>query len=68
MKTCREMGGNCDTEIKANSSSEMARKITAHVIENHPDVAETMKNMTAVERQQWEDEFHKNWDKAAASK
>jgi predicted small metal-binding protein len=66
--TCRQMGGKCDTEIKADSSSEMAKKMTAHVMEKHPDVFETMKNMTESEHKKWEDDFHKNWDKAPESK
>lgn len=66
--TCREMGGECGLEIKANSSSEMAKKMTAHVIEKHPDVAERMKNMTEAEHQKWEDDFHEKWDHALAGK
>jgi predicted small metal-binding protein len=63
--TCREMGGKCDAEIKADSSSEMAKKMTAHVMEKHPDVFEKMKNMTESEHKKWEEDFHKNWASAA---
>jgi len=42
--TRREMGGDCDAEITASSSSEMANKMTAYVMEKHPDGAERMKN------------------------
>jgi predicted small metal-binding protein len=66
--TCREMGGTCDAEIKADSTSEMAKKMTAHVMEKHPDVFEKMKNMTESEHKKWEDDFHENWDKAPESK
>ena len=65
--TCKQMGGTCDTEIKASSSAEMAKKMTAHVMEKHPEVAEKMKNMTKSEHEKWEDDFHKNWDKAPES-
>lgn len=66
--TCREMGGECDAEIKAHTSSEMAQKMTADVIEKHPDVAEKMKNMTESEHEKLEDDFHKNWEKALTTK
>ena len=52
---------------KAASSEEMAKKMTAHVMEKHPDVAEKMKNMSPTEHEKWEAEFHKNWIRAPAS-
>jgi predicted small metal-binding protein len=54
------MGGKCEAEFTADSSSEMAKEMTAHVMEKHPDVAEKMKNMTESEHKQWEYDFHKN--------
>jgi predicted small metal-binding protein len=66
--TCREMGGSCDTQIQADSSAEMAKKMTAHVLEKHPDVYERMKNMTESEHKKWEEDFHKNWQKAPEAK
>ena len=62
--TCRQMGGKCDLEIQAGTSADMAKKMTAHVMKEHPDVAEEMKNMTEKEHEKWEKEFHKNWDNA----
>ncbi len=62
--TCREMGGDCDMEISAETSSEMAEKMTAHVMGSHPEVAEKMSTMTDAEHDVWENEFHKNWDVA----
>lgn len=62
--TCREMGGECDVEIHAESSAEMALMMTEHVKEKHPHVAEKMEKMTNEERAAWETEFHKNWDAA----
>ena len=61
------MGGNCDLEIQAGTSSEMAKKMTSHVMKDHPDVAETMKNMTEEEHEKWETEFHKNWENSPKS-
>lgn len=60
---CRDMGGECDLKIEATTSAEMAEKMTEHVLEKHPKIAETMTNMTEEEHKVWEAEFHKNWDK-----
>jgi len=62
--TCKQMGGTCNLEIQAATSAEMAQKMTAHVMKDHPDVAEKMKSMTPAQHEKWETEFHKNWDHA----
>ncbi len=62
--TCKQMGGACDMEIQAGTSTEMARKMTAHVLKKHPEVANKMKNMSAEEHRRREAEFHRNWDEA----
>jgi hypothetical protein len=62
--TCRQMGGTCDATITAGTSAEVARKMTAHVLETHPEVANRMKNMTPEEHRRWEADFHRNWDEA----
>ncbi|MES2224089.1 MAG: hypothetical protein V4469_04125 [Patescibacteria group bacterium] len=38
--------------------------MTEHVMKSHPEVAEKMSNMTETEHEEWETEFHKNWDAA----
>jgi hypothetical protein len=58
------MGGECDQAISAETSKEMSEKMTAHVIEKHPDTAKWMKDMTPEEHQEWEKDFHRNWDEA----
>lgn len=62
--TCREMGGDCDMEIYAETSAEMAKKMTTHVMEMHPDVAQKMSTMTEDEHEEWEKDFHQKWDVA----
>lgn len=62
--TCKQMGGTCDTQISAESSAEMAQKMTDHVVEAHPDVAEKMANMTPEEHAAWEKKFHEDYDAA----
>lgn len=58
------MGGACDLEIHAETTTEMVRKMTAHVMNAHPEVARRMENFTAEEHRRWEGEFHRNWDEA----
>jgi predicted small metal-binding protein len=58
------MGGKCDAKIEAETSAEMMDKMTAHVTENHPDIAEKMKNMDEKERGKWQAEFQRNWSQA----
>lgn len=43
--TCRQLGGTCGQQFSAQTWDEMVQKMTAHVIEKHPDVAESMKKM-----------------------
>jgi len=43
--TCRELGGACDQKLSAETWEEMVQKMTAHVMEKHPDVASDMKKM-----------------------
>ena len=62
--TCRQMGGTCDAELQTETSAEMARQMTAHVLKTHPDVANKMKNMTPEEHRRWEADFHRKWDEA----
>jgi len=62
--TCRQMGGTCDAKLEASTSAEMAKKMTAHVMAEHPDVAAKMKNMSSEEHEKWESEFHRNWNRA----
>lgn len=62
--TCKQMGGECDLEIAAHSSAEMARKMTTHVMEMHPKVAQHFEKMTKKEHEKWEADFHENWGNA----
>lgn len=65
--TCKQMGGECDKEITADTSSNMAKNMTAHVMEAHPDTAKKFSTMTDDEHEKWEAEFHKSWDNAPDS-
>ena len=61
--TCRQMGGDCDYEIRADTSSRMTEKILAHIGEKHPDVLQKMHMMTPGERTIWEDKLHSDFHK-----
>lgn len=43
--TCKELGGKCDKKLSANTWDDMVKKMTRHVVEKHPDVANDMKKM-----------------------
>ncbi|MBA3788786.1 DUF1059 domain-containing protein [Patescibacteria group bacterium] len=64
--TCKELGGECDAAMTAETSEEMVKKMTAHVMENHPDTAKKMEEMHAEDPNKWGDEFKKKWDATPA--
>ena len=63
--TCRQLGGACDQPISAESWDDMVQKMTAHVIEKHPDVAARMKAMHDSDPKQWGRENKPKWDAAS---
>lgn len=62
--TCRELGGACDEKISAGSWNDMVEKMTAHVMENHPDVAKDMEKMHADDPERWGKEHKPLWEAA----
>ncbi|MEO7914536.1 MAG: DUF1059 domain-containing protein [Novosphingobium sp.] len=62
--TCRELGGTCDQQISAESWGEMVKKMTAHVMEKHPDVAQSMKKMHEDDPEKWGKEMKPKWEAA----
>ena len=66
--TCRELGGKCDQKLTADSWDEMVKKMTAHVMEKHPDVAEAMKQMYEQDPHKWGKEMKPKWDAAPEAK
>jgi hypothetical protein len=62
--TCRQLGGTCDQALTANSWDAMVKKMTGHVMEKHPDVAEKMKNMHEEDPRKWSRETKPKWDAA----
>ena len=65
--TCKELGGACDHKLTANTWDEMVKKMTSHVMEKHPDVAEDMKKMHELDPQKWGKEIKPKWDAAPES-
>jgi len=61
--TCKEIGGNCNFEIRADTSLQMTKKILAHLKDKHPEMAKKMQSMTMAERDMWEDTIHANFHK-----
>jgi len=66
--TCEEMGGKCVLSLSADTNDEMSRKMEAHIKKEHPEVAKNMENMSSKEREEWDTEFHKKWEKASVLK
>ena len=62
--TCKELGGTCDQKLTADSWDDMVKKMTSHVMEKHPDVAEDMKKMHDQDPQKWGKEMKPKWDAA----
>ena len=62
--TCRELGGTCDQQLSAESWDDMVQTMTAHVLEKHPDVAESMKKMHEEDPKKWGREMKPKWDAA----
>jgi len=62
--TCRELGGTCDQKLSAESWNDMVQKMTAHVLEKHPEVAEGMKKMHEEDPTKWGREMKPKWDAA----
>lgn len=65
--TCNELGGACNQEISAESWDEMVEKMTAHVMENHPDVAKEMEKMHEEDPKKWSSEIKPKWEAAPSN-
>jgi predicted small metal-binding protein len=63
--TCAEMGGPCQAEISGNTLEELAANGTAHVAENHPEMAEQMKAHSDEDKAKWMADMQAKWDAAA---
>jgi predicted small metal-binding protein len=63
--TCRELGGACDQKLSAESWEEIVKKITRHVMDEHPKVAKRMEEMHRQDPRQWAREVKPKWEAAA---
>ena len=66
--TCRELGGNCDQKLTAETWDEMVQVMTKHVMDEHPDVAKEMEAMHKVDPKKWGHEMKPKWDAAPETK
>ena len=62
--TCRQLGGPCDQELRAETWDDMVTAMTKHVMAKHPDTAEAMKKMHDADPKQWGREHRPQWDAA----
>ena len=65
--TCKELGGKCNQKLSANSWDDMVKKMTSHVMDKHPDVANDMKKMHEQDPNNWGKEMKPKWDAAPDS-
>lgn len=62
--TCRELGGECDQELSADTWSDMVSTMTNHVMEKHPETAKEMEKMHNEDPEKWGKEMKPKWDAA----
>jgi predicted small metal-binding protein len=62
--TCKELGGQCDQEISADSWDEMVQAMTAHVMDRHPNVAKQMEETHRRDPKKWGREMRPKWEAA----
>jgi predicted small metal-binding protein len=62
--TCKELGGTCDQKLSADSWDGMVKKMTEHVMAEHPDVAKKMEQMHNDDPKKWARETKPKWDAA----
>jgi predicted small metal-binding protein len=63
--TCKQLGGTCEQKLSANSWDEMAKVMTKHVMDKHPDVAKKMEKMHNEDPRRWAREAKPKWEAAA---
>jgi len=62
--TCRQLGGNCDQRLTAESWDAMVKVMTKHVMEKHPDLAKQMEKMHTKDPKKWGEEMKPKWEAA----
>ena len=62
--TCAQMGGMCETALSAETREEMMQKGMAHLEVAHPEMAETVRNMSKEDPMMvaWLEKFNADWD------
>ena len=60
--TCRQLGGECDQALSAGTWDDMAKAMTKHVMERHPELAKKMEAMYKADPKKWGDEMKPKWD------
>lgn len=61
--TCKDLGGGCDMNIRAESREDLANKAMNHMREKHAD---TLASMTPEEKTEWTESLNEKWESAPA--
>jgi hypothetical protein len=64
--TCPAMGGpaTCTAVLTGNTAEEMAANGTTHVMQAHPEMAESMKAMSQEDKDKWMADFKPKFNAA----
>jgi predicted small metal-binding protein len=65
--TCLQLGGACEETLSAETWDEMVKKMSRHVMQQHPDVAKNMEKMHNEDPRRWGREMKPKWDAAKAA-
>ncbi len=62
--TCAQMGGMCEAEIMGGTREEMMGNGMKHLEEAHPEMAESVKNMSETDPMMmaWVEKFNADYD------
>jgi len=60
--TCKELGGPCDQPLSANTWEDMVKKMTDHVMKQHPATAKEMEKMHNEDPKRWGREMKPKWE------
>jgi predicted small metal-binding protein len=62
--TCRELGGECDQPLSANSWEEMLVRLMKHIDDNHSDLSQTIDESCRRYPDMWSDEIRSKFNNA----
>ncbi len=62
--TCKELGGECDARLSAETWKEIVGKMVDHVVTHHSETAKEMEKMHNEDPEKWGKEHKPLWEAA----